>query len=116
MNECVARNGHGPCQGNCINTWGSYRCTCDSLPGTILDDDKHSCYDIDECSSSVYSSGCSHLCINTIGTAFCLCPDGYTLGEDWKTCQDVDECTAAELHDVTCKYSCVNTLGSYYCL
>lgn len=32
-NECLLRNGHGPCQDTCHNTAGGYYCTCHNLPG-----------------------------------------------------------------------------------
>uniref|UniRef100_A0A182M6Q5 EGF-like domain-containing protein n=1 Tax=Anopheles culicifacies TaxID=139723 RepID=A0A182M6Q5_9DIPT len=115
VNECLLRNGHGPCQDTCINTWSSYRCTCDGLPGTRLAADGHSCEDIDEC--TVNNGGCSHTCLNTLGRAFCVCPEGYMLDEDWKTCVDVDECanqrSIASEH--RCHGRCVNTVGSYRC-
>ncbi|XP_050095151.1 uncharacterized protein LOC126577518 isoform X2 [Anopheles aquasalis] len=115
VNECLLRNGHGPCQDTCINTWSSYRCTCDGLPGTRLAPDGHSCEDIDEC--TVNNGGCSHTCLNTLGRAFCVCPDGYMLDEDWKTCVDVDECanqrSIATEH--RCHGRCINTIGSYRC-
>ncbi|XP_035914416.1 uncharacterized protein LOC118513121 isoform X2 [Anopheles stephensi] len=115
VNECLLRNGHGPCQDTCINTWSSYRCTCDGLPGTRLAADGHSCEDIDEC--TVNNGGCSHTCLNTLGRAFCVCPEGYMLDEDWKTCIDVDECanqrSIASEH--RCHGRCINTVGSYRC-
>ena len=37
--ECVDMNGN--CTHNCINTEGSYYCTCDN--GYELSDDKHTC-------------------------------------------------------------------------
>ena len=109
-NECLLRNGHGPCQGSCRNTIGSYECYCE--PGTQLAPDQHSCEDLDEC--SLNNHDCSHSCLNTVGTAFCSCPDGYMLEEDWKTCEDVNEC---DLEDIgqTCTKTCINTIGSYYC-
>lgn len=83
VNECLLRNGHGPCQDVCTNVKGSYVCSC-TLPGTRLSLNRHTCMDIDECSER--TSGCSHGCINVIGGAFCTCPDGMELGSDYKTC------------------------------
>jgi len=39
-NECLLRNGHGPCQDECTNTPGSYVCSCGRIPGTRLAADK----------------------------------------------------------------------------
>lgn len=85
VNECLVNNGHGPCQGACINLEGSYECNCSDIPGHKLAADNHTCEDIDECSTN--NGGCSHVCLNTPGSAFCLCPDGFYLTNDWKTCQ-----------------------------
>ena len=40
--------------------------------------------DIDECKTS--NGGCDHDCNNTIGSHYCSCHDGYTLGEDKLSC------------------------------
>ncbi|KAK3531482.1 hypothetical protein QTP70_023267, partial [Hemibagrus guttatus] len=67
-------------------------------------------YDVNECEKS--NGGCEGKCCNTIGSFYCKCPEGSTLGPDDKTCQDVDECD--EMNG-GCQQNCVNTLGSYYC-
>ncbi|XP_055619958.1 uncharacterized protein LOC129764668 [Toxorhynchites rutilus septentrionalis] len=115
VNECLLRNGHGPCQDTCINTWSGYRCSCAGLSGTRLAEDGHSCEDIDEC--TVNNGGCSHTCLNTLGRAFCVCPEGYMLDDDWKTCIDIDECSNQKSirQEFRCHGSCVNTIGSYRC-
>ncbi|CAD7082561.1 unnamed protein product [Hermetia illucens] len=114
INECLLRNGHGPCQDTCVNTWGSYKCSCGNLAGTQLSTDGHSCVDMDEC--SVNNGGCSHTCLNTMGRAFCLCPEGWILDSDWKTCVDIDECADQRSSEMKCEFGCINTPGSYSCL
>ncbi|XP_067849825.1 kielin/chordin-like protein isoform X2 [Heptranchias perlo] len=105
-NECAA-SGDSHCAHNCVNTAGSYYCTCH--PGYRLHFDRHSCIpdgacqscqsecspgfsllpngvdctDIDEC----LSSPCSHRCVNTEGSFYCTCPEGFHLnGND--TCTE----------------------------
>ncbi|XP_060861768.1 uncharacterized protein LOC132938768 [Metopolophium dirhodum] len=119
IDECLLRNGHGPCQGACTNTWGGYKCSCHGVPGTRLANDRHTCDDVDECRDG--TAGCSHQCINTVGSAFCVCPDGLQLDDSWKTCVDVDECSDPELQqspDICSErgLTCLNTYGSYKCV
>ena len=40
--------------------------------------------DIDECSMRI--DGCSHTCANTIGSFYCMCPDGFQLSDNLKDC------------------------------
>jgi hypothetical protein len=89
VNECALNNGHGPCQGECTNWYGGFSCGCDTLPGTKLDQDERACRDVDECHElpELPNFGCSHTCLNSPGSAFCVCPTGYELDSDWKTCQ-----------------------------
>ncbi|XP_021699518.1 uncharacterized protein LOC5579245 [Aedes aegypti] len=110
INECLLRNGHGPCQDTCINLWASYNCTCEGLPGTRLSADGHGCEDAGECPKA----GCSHQCLSTMGRTYCLCPKGFSLGDDWKTCQDIDECEDPSIAEL-CPHGCENLHGSYRC-
>lgn len=88
IDECLANNGRGPCQDVCKNFEGGYSCSCESLPGTVLNSsDNHTCQDVSPC--SVDNAGCSHTCLATAGRVFCLCPDGFVLQDDWKTCQGI---------------------------
>ena len=64
-NECVANNGHGPCQDTCTNTEGSFHCSCEGLPGTRLASDQKSCEEIDLCEQN--NGGCSHDCHTSYG-------------------------------------------------
>lgn len=65
--------------------------------------------DSNECHHN--NSGCSYLCINTDASFYCVCPTGYTLGDDQQTCHDIDECENTD----TCGGVgvCENTEGSY---
>ncbi|XP_048589480.1 tolloid-like protein 1 isoform X2 [Nematostella vectensis] len=49
--ECRERK--GGCQHICVNTIGSYRCTC--KPGFVLHPDQHSCKEASDCGSTVTS-------------------------------------------------------------
>ena len=44
------------------------------------------CRDVDECERH-NNGGCSHQCVNTPGSAYCSCPDGWSLSaQDPKLC------------------------------
>ena len=40
--------------------------------------------DKNECDTS--NGGCAHSCVNTIGSYYCECNDGYELASDGKSC------------------------------
>ncbi|XP_067041555.1 tolloid-like protein 1 [Acropora muricata] len=48
-NEC--QNNNGGCQDNCVNTVGSYICSC--REGFLLQRDKHSCKEVSHCGSTL---------------------------------------------------------------
>ncbi|XP_060787017.1 hemicentin-1 isoform X2 [Neoarius graeffei] len=109
VDEC-AESSVSPCQHQCFNTLGSFRCGC--LPGYQLVG--HRCFDINECLRSVCPS--HQQCKNTDGGYQCFdsCPSGMTPAESG-VCVDVDECKDGS-H--ACRYTqiCRNTLGGYVCV
>ena len=68
----------------CTNTPGSYECSCNE---GFLQEGKHDCGDVDECDEDNF--GCSDVCVNTFGGAYCSCPVGYSLMQDNRTCEGV---------------------------
>ncbi|XP_027056484.1 uncharacterized protein LOC113683445 [Pocillopora damicornis] len=81
------------CQHDCVNTWGSYYCTC--RQGYRLEADGKTCRDINECLTQ--NGGCTHQCVNIPGGHYCKCPEGVTMGFDNKTCHEPGitvKCTA----------------------
>ena len=110
--ECVGNNGHGPCQDHCVNMEGSYYCTCDNIEGSQLARDGHSCEILDMCTGN--PEQCSHGCYSAQGRAYCTCPEGLELGEDWRRCQDIDECSLGAGCDEGSQ--CVNNPGSFTCV
>ncbi|KAH9523886.1 hypothetical protein Btru_047324 [Bulinus truncatus] len=98
------------CDGSCINTEGSYICTCPA--GYRLDlTDRKSCKDINECEER--TSTCQQKCINNKGNYTCSCYSDYKLDTDGQTCTlDVDECQS---DNKPCSHICVNSLGKYDC-
>lgn len=98
---------HDRCQHNCINSEGSFSCSCHD--GYELKNDKVSCVDIDECVEN--NGNCSNICINLIGSHSCACEYGFVLGADNHTCVDFNECE--DIHD--CKQICINVEGTYEC-
>ena len=99
IDECT--EGLANCEQDCINTIGSYMCSCNQ--GYRLASDGRACngesmhgvespttciigmlftlypfpIDIDECSEGI--SGCAHTCTNTIGSYRCSCRTGFIL-------------------------------------
>ncbi|XP_066203303.1 fibulin-2-like isoform X1 [Saccopteryx leptura] len=140
--ECLLLPGE-LCQHLCINTVGSYRCTC--FPGFSLQDDGRTCRpdngppQPEAAEDSALSPESSHEAPNTIplprpqpntcgedgpckqvcrmvgDTAMCSCFPGYAIMADGVSCEDRDECLLGA-HDCSRRQFCVNTLGSFYCV
>ncbi|WAR28394.1 FBLN5-like protein [Mya arenaria] len=107
VDECDT-NRHG-CDHVCINTIGSYQCSC--RPGFVMHTGGNTCTDIDECAEG--TSQCSQKCTNTIGSYTCSCQNGYVLGPDNFICINLNECSG--FLNGGCEDECINTVGSFVC-
>ena len=71
--------------------------------------------DIDECKKNV--SGCSQICINTIGSYHCSCKAGFDLSSDKKACQGKNtQNENLTLTLVICLITSARRLCFYLCL
>ncbi|XP_052216781.1 fibrillin-2-like [Dreissena polymorpha] len=98
-----------PCScihGVCNSTVG---CLCD--PGwTGISCD----VDVDECrGNQVVCNETNTHCVNTPGSASCVCQEGYSKKISSGKCEDVNECQTSSMN--TCDQECINTPGSHLC-
>lgn len=91
INECLQPEIMFQCKEQsmtCLNTLGSYQCTCAN--GFYWDPETKKCIDLDECSQT---NPCEQICINTIGSYQCQCRTGFRESStDPHKCIDIDEC------------------------
>uniref|UniRef100_A0A8C0VW78 Fibulin-2 n=1 Tax=Cyanistes caeruleus TaxID=156563 RepID=A0A8C0VW78_CYACU len=113
LDECLLYGGE-LCQHLCINTVGSYKCSC--FPEFTLQEDGISCSPGEKRDMKLCNNGpCKHLCNIVEGDAVCSCMAGYTLMADGVSCEDLDEClTGAQA--CSSGQLCENTLGSFSCV
>uniref|UniRef100_A0A8B9BSA3 Fibulin-2 n=1 Tax=Anser brachyrhynchus TaxID=132585 RepID=A0A8B9BSA3_9AVES len=104
LDECLLYGGE-LCQHLCINTVGSYKCSC--FPEFTLQEDGTSC--------SPDNGPCKHICNVVEENVVCSCLSGYTIMGDGISCEDLDECLTGA-HACSRGQLCVNTLGSFYCV
>lgn len=113
---------HRVCQQLCENTIGSFRCSC--RDGYHLLEDQSSCVpdncqDLDNPQRNL--TRCAHQCedlANGLGY-MCVCPEGYTLGEDLHSCQVVESvCSREQGHERCRPGSCVVSVdnSTFSCL
>eukprot|EP00933_Yihiella_yeosuensis_P084276 TRINITY_DN986_c0_g1_i2.p1 TRINITY_DN986_c0_g1~~TRINITY_DN986_c0_g1_i2.p1 ORF type:complete len:898 (+),score=192.51 TRINITY_DN986_c0_g1_i2:101-2794(+) len=76
--------------GMCVNTVGSYVCSC--KPG--YSGNGINCTNIDECSTNSHNCPKNAECTDTVGSYYCNCKAGYKWKNLAKTkqCIDIDEC------------------------
>ncbi|KAG8001253.1 Fibrillin-1 [Nibea albiflora] len=95
--------------GQCVNTLGSYVCTC--KPGYTTDISSTLCVDNNECASDPNLCGSNGVCQNTPGSFNCDCQRGFSLDSTAQTCEDMDECDGNH----RCQHGCQNLVGGYRC-
>ncbi|XP_058020174.1 latent-transforming growth factor beta-binding protein 1 isoform X2 [Ahaetulla prasina] len=141
INECQLQ---GVCpNGECLNTMGSYRCTCKlgfvpdptlsrcilvektspPLPVEVGPDVSTSSAsqviaptqvtEINECTVNPDICGQGH-CINLPVGYTCLCYDGYRLNDQQTKCSDINECS--QTPHLCSLGRCENTEGSFLCI
>ncbi|XP_048587507.1 hemicentin-1 isoform X2 [Nematostella vectensis] len=108
VNECV-EGGHD-CKFThfCMNTHGSFYCTCprgfkSKTPGGP-------CQDVNECVD--FPGLCQYKCQNTRGSFKCLCPPGGYLKADGLSCGGIDGCV---LNNLKCDQRCGFSEQGYSC-
>ncbi|XP_062415472.1 thrombomodulin [Pungitius pungitius] len=100
VDECAS----APCEHSCVNTPGSYECSC--YPGYKKDANYPH-----KCALFCGKEECAAEC-DPNNPFQCYCPDGYVADErrGGTVCLDIDECSSDY-----CDHLCRNTFGSYVC-
>jgi len=82
IDECNSNSNNCHQYAKCINTYGSYNCSCSSGfygNGTY-------CEDLNECALNPSICNSTGTCVNTIGYYRCECQHGYELAENSNEC------------------------------
>ncbi|XP_053380812.1 uncharacterized protein LOC123562034 [Mercenaria mercenaria] len=74
VDECVTIEKICGTEHTCVNTAGSFWCTC-ATGYQHTEASEYSCEDINECRED--NGSCEHDCENTAGSYICICRDGY---------------------------------------
>lgn len=89
----------GPCEHNCIEVKGGYKCSC--FTGYIPDGK-----DLRRCKLHCAQENCRAVC--DFNTGECHCPEGFIKSDN--LCHDINECLMEG-----CEHECRNTYGSFTC-
>uniref|UniRef100_A0A6Q2X8X7 Fibulin 2 n=1 Tax=Esox lucius TaxID=8010 RepID=A0A6Q2X8X7_ESOLU len=138
VDECQLYQGT-LCHHTCVNTWGSFHCSCHH--GYTLMQDLHTCSPVsleevnglgekrvmptedpathlshaeDDQLPCAGNGPCMQQCSEVGGHARCSCFPGFFLKADGHSCEDENECVTNS-HICQNSERCVNTLGSFVC-
>ncbi|XP_033125190.1 uncharacterized protein LOC117123400 [Anneissia japonica] len=109
IDECATDFGKR-CQGNCTNSYRSFRCICP--PGQILHLNGWQCNKV-----PIVLPCRGQICLDdaTLNSSTCRCDcprEGYRYNLISRACEDIDEC---DRNIDSCQQGCVNYPGSYLC-
>uniref|UniRef100_A0A2C9KAY6 Uncharacterized protein n=1 Tax=Biomphalaria glabrata TaxID=6526 RepID=A0A2C9KAY6_BIOGL len=119
IDEC-SRNTSNCSIGNnevCVNTAGSFNCSCRS--GFQLDTDGKTCKDIDFCAGNACTWRCQEINMNT--SSECICDIGYNVDTDGFTCKECVDGLFGEKCSQVCACNqgntreCIKTNGTCVC-
>jgi MYXO-CTERM domain-containing protein len=108
IHECEFEIDNCDPNATCLNTPGSYTCTC--IAG--YEGDGFTCTDIDECALDTDICDPNATCTNTPGSFTCMCNMGYE--GTGVVCTDINECSIGS-HNCDPNATCTNTTGSFDC-
>ncbi|KAL0985571.1 hypothetical protein UPYG_G00158750 [Umbra pygmaea] len=77
IDECVTGKNMCPYNRQCVNTFGSYYCKCQSGYDLKYVNGKYDCADNDECASNTHKCSDHAVCLNTLGSYRCKCKQGF---------------------------------------
>lgn len=110
VDECSGGTDECEPEATCVNTFGSYLCTC-PMSGFVATG--RGCADVDECTSGAASCSPNSTCQNTPGRYECPCDAGFAVGLGG-ACVNTDECLL-EMDDCGAHSSCRDTAPGYVC-
>jgi hypothetical protein len=127
VNECAEKSAICPVHSTCVDTPGSYQCTCNAgfIFNVITQTCVQYCTDLStQCDSlqaqCFFGTSLQQAWMATYCAATCQvcdqprCARGYKLSADGQ-CVDLDECSSPTLNECAENANCVNTEGAYTC-
>ncbi|XP_078487779.1 uncharacterized protein LOC100182773 [Ciona intestinalis] len=97
---------------SCSNSSGAASCGCESGYKYVATFFTKRCDNINECISSTKICPEGSECLDSDGSYFCQCMDGYQAIDGGGGCENVNEC---QVDNGGCDHICSDVIGSYLC-